>query len=182
MKKSFLVISFIILANLFVSAQKNTKPVFNSFLTGGLVFGKDIPGSYSVQSVNGIMMGKWFVGAGIGYDWQSRRSVPVFIDLKYAIRNFFVYTDGGVHFPVKETPDASYLKERSPAPGLYLDGGIGYTLRAGKKNEAIIFTLGNSLKAYTIRRELTTLDVLPRIRFREDYRLSRIMLRVGIRL
>ncbi len=164
--------------------QKHSGPVFNSYIAGGVVIGKSQTAA-AIQMVHGLTAGKYFIGAGIGYDWQPLRSRPVFISLRRSFTlgglSLFAYADGGIHLP-ERIHDGHNPIARPPKPGLCTDAGIGYSIPVGKtKRQALFLTAGNSLKQYKVQYFNDGLGTNAGL-LTERYSLSRITIRAGIKL
>jgi hypothetical protein len=106
--------------------------------------------SYALQTVNGVKLNSWFVGAGVGLDMYSKRSVPVFLGTRKYFGSKpnkpFLYADGGLNytwlnFIEKENAGSAY----STSPGLYMDAGFGVKLRS-KGGVAMVMSAGYSYK------------------------------------
>jgi hypothetical protein len=149
--------------------------------------------SGALQSVNGIEMGSFFIGAGVGIDFYRIRSVPLFIDIRHTIgkgkRKFFGYTDLGYHLPWASgvNPGDSWASERDFAGGIYADFGLGYLVAIGK-NDALILSAGYALKhmSETVIYDQICTDPWPGISCGPsinsyEYRFNRLSLKVGWR-
>jgi hypothetical protein len=93
------------LSVLFFNVQAQKKPIFNSITNIGALFGS-ADNSYSVQQIVGVEYKKIMLGAGVGLDAYSYRSLPVFIDTRYKLNNKkwqpFVYGQAGVNVAYSE--------------------------------------------------------------------------------
>ncbi len=149
--------------------------------------------SGALQSVNGIEMGSFFIGAGVGLDFYRIRSVPVFADIRQTIgkgkRKFFGYADIGYHLPWASEGNLgdTWASERDFAGGFYADIGLGYIAAIGK-NDALVMSFGYSLKHMSetaIYNQICT-DPWPGIICGPsinsyEYRFNRLSLKVGWR-
>jgi hypothetical protein len=106
--------------------------------------------SYAIQSINGVQMKSWFIGAGVGIDMYSKRSVPVFIEgrkwLGQKANKPFIYGGAGLNFTwlnfiEKEKAGLPY----STWPGLYMDAGFGVRVLTSR-SLAVVMSAGYSLK------------------------------------
>lgn len=83
--------------------------------------------------------GHFQVGAGIGLDDYTVRSVPLFADFRYNLNStpntFFAYSGAGVSMPWPthtQYPDYYDKKPDKTSPGLYTHVGLGYKTRFGQ--------------------------------------------------
>src|SRR5688500_18561364 len=87
-------------------AQSNQKTYFHSYNAVGFLAGKS-PIAFTAQTVNGIELHGWFIGAGFGIDDYKISSLPLFLDVKKFFRfknnKVFIYADGGSHSITKES-------------------------------------------------------------------------------
>jgi hypothetical protein len=109
--------------------------------------------SFEVQTVQGIRYKGYYLGAGVGIDRYYMKSVPLFAALRKDILNHkktpFIYFNIGTNYPWQNEKrnewwlDSWYKSET--LNGLYVDGGIGYTLPLkGRMN--FLVSLGYSQK------------------------------------
>lgn len=171
------------------NSHAQTKPRFGSHNYIGLLEGEQ--GSYfQIQSVNGIQYGTWFAGAGTGIDYYYFRSVPLFLsvskDLRNRERTFYLSADGGVNWLWdKETQGFPNGYARGDfRPSLYLGGGFGYKVGLKNKRDALLFSLGYSVKH--LRESLTNtlpcqIPPCPTTTDRVNYHFNRLSLRAGWR-
>lgn len=172
-----------LLIPLSLSAQQSPKPRFASYNSVGMLAGdRTVHGL--LQSVNGLSLGPWFVGAGLGIDSYRFRTVPVFVDGRYLFgkgRNkWFLHADAGYHFPWVKDPEAGI--EQDFGGGLYYDGGLGYQLNMTKRGWGMFFSVGFSEKWMEEERLLIPVcpggGCDPRNEY-YDYRFRRYSLKVG---
>ena len=161
---------------------------FQSINQLGAVQG-ELEGAFLLQSVNGIRLGQWFTGIGVGLDNYRFRGVPLFADVRHYILNKqrtpFIYADGGIHI--------NWLTDSQKAPkgfgtssdfknGVYTDFGVGYSL-GFKNNMAVLFSAGYSYKNITEKRSIPLWCLLPPCPVNIEtfrYGLNRVSLKVGI--
>jgi hypothetical protein len=176
-----LLVTLLLFINIFLHAQSKKQPRFASYNAIGLLAGKS-EYAFSLQSVNGVHWGKWFVGGGIALDNYQRLSFPVFLDIKWEFDikklHFFLYADAGDQF-VKGTgiPDDIYYRYDTKG-GIYLDGGAGMLIPVAKKT-AIFFTIGNTVKRYSDI--VSTTDSNAPYSNETTYKLSTLSIRGGLR-
>jgi hypothetical protein len=153
MKKLLLLFIVIICMHMCIRAQelKPRKITLHSISSIGLLNGSSGAG-YSVQSILGASLHRSFAGIGIGIDQYHLRSVPLFIDLRQelggALRNVFLYGDGGYNFGWITDNQKSQLLLYNPQKfrgGLYYDIGLGYTVKFSS-GDALLFTAGYTFK------------------------------------
>jgi hypothetical protein len=147
MKTKLTIISALaLIISLKMSAQNNIK--FGSINMGGVITGKS-KSTITLQTINGISSKKLFAGIGVGLDYYTYKSVPLFIDLRTLIgrTNFFIFADPGYNFPFKNTPDSKniYFDTYHFYGGFYSEAGFGYKLRV-VKNRYVLFSSGYSYK------------------------------------
>lgn len=104
-----------------------------------------------VQFSAGVKLHSLFAGAGAGMDFYRVKSIPVFADLRYSFgkqKQFFVYGNGGYNFPFNYKPKMQWWGQISDdvSGGIYMDGGIGLNMPAGKKH-SFGFSVGMSRKS-----------------------------------
>ena len=130
-------------------AMKTNKVKFTSINQVGLLNG-DAGADYDIRTINGISIGKWSIGAGVGIDDYINRSIPLFLDVRRDLgkRNNtpFVYASGGVNYTwlnhvQKEQKGLPY----STTPGGYADAGVGLKMKT-KGSVAVILSAGFSYK------------------------------------
>ena len=130
------------------AAAQSQKIEYGTVNQAGLLSGSKEQ-ALSVQTINGVKKGKWFVGAGTGLDFYSPRSVPIFLDVRSDLTNNkntpFAYADAGVNFTWLNQAQKQEKSFPKTSPGLYYDFGIGWKL-AGKNNRGFIVSAGYTLK------------------------------------
>ncbi len=105
---------------------------------------------YDLRTINGVSIGKWTVGLGLGIDNYAGRSVPVFIEgrKEFGKKNNlpFLYAGAGLNHTWLTT-DQKRQKggEYSTTPGMYVDAGIGVKLNT-KSKTAVVLSTGFSYK------------------------------------
>jgi hypothetical protein len=140
----------------------------------------------TVQSINGISINKWFVGAGAGIDYYGTRGVPLFLDVRRYLfssdKSPFIYADGGVHVPWATRSQDEYNGYMGDyKKGAYFDGGVGMKLQT-KSIGALLLSAGFSYKKVTEKAEAFTYYSFPNPEktyeyFRSEYR--RVVIKVG---
>ena len=59
---------------------------FHSINMAGIIKGEK--SSYiQLQTINGVAFNKWFAGAGMGLDYYTFRTIPLFLDVRRTITN-----------------------------------------------------------------------------------------------
>ena len=171
----------LLLLPLSIVAQQSPKPRFVSYNSVGMLLGdRTVHGL--VQTANGVSIGPWFVGAGLGIDSYRLRTVPVFLDGRYLFgrgkHKWFLYADAGYHVPWVKVAGS----ESAYGGGLYYDGGLGYQLSMTKKGWGMFFAAGFSEKWMEEDRLIIPFcpggDCDPRYES-FDYRFRRYSLKVG---
>ena len=166
-----------------VQAQNDSskpKLKFHSINQLGILEGQAGTG-FQVQSINGILFRKLFLGAGIGLDYYQMRSVPLFLDLRtYLLRSQkpFVYVDGGTHFPWARK---SFDWPAEYKAGLFYDMGIGYSVPL--RGCAFLVSAGYSYKAYKeIQRypNYCLTPPCPETVYNNSYQLRRVSVKMGL--
>jgi hypothetical protein len=107
-----------------------------------------------IQSVNGVSLGPWFLGAGAGIDYYRFRSAPLFVS---ATRDIALSRNGALVLGFDWGKNVSWYKVPDPADypgqttkttfsgGMYLNAGLGYEVKLGSR-KGLIFSLGYSQK------------------------------------
>lgn len=172
--------------------KKAPKPRFHSLEQVALINGKAAV-SASLQSVNGLGMGNWFSGLGVGLDFYRHRTVPLFLDVRKSFggqnRNkLFVYADGGINVPwVKDSEpvfsiwDWPVKTDYRYKAGTYMDAGFGYAVRISGDN-AILLSTGFSHKYFSEKRTTTRMGSANREVTdvqNYTYSLNRLMIKAG---
>jgi hypothetical protein len=143
--------------------------------------------SFQVQALAGIKKKDWFTGVGTGLDYYFQRSVPVYISVSRYHRllgqNFFVQGEGGMNFAWKRNVvhDWDNVISDTFKPGLYWNGGIGFSASLGKGN-AMMISLGYSYKHLQETKEFTVFCINPPCppqKEEYDYHLRRLSLKFG---
>ena len=176
----------------FTAAAQNDSIAFNpsklkftSLTSVGLMMGQSNP-QLSVQTVNGVQLEQWFLGAGVGLDYYFNRTVPLFLELRKTIlpkKHLYLYADGGINLPyIKENKDEMWFKS-DKKHGLYYDAGAGYLFTMQKTTG--FFSIGYSTKTYREVIEHSYIWGPPGMPVQKDryrYQFNRISLKAGIRL
>lgn len=112
-----------------LAAQTKGRIKFNSISQVGLMAGGSTNGLH-VQSVNGIRIETFSVGAGSGIDYYHFKTIPLFIDLRKNLWNRkqtpFMYLDIGTNLPSDRFVSESQWQKSNFSAGLFYDFGIGY--------------------------------------------------------
>jgi len=145
-----LIISIFLLISFQTIAQH--KFIFSSQNYIGLLEGER-GSAFQLQTVNGTKYHSWFTGVGTGIDWYYRRSIPLFLSIekhfiKNGARNFYLTANSGVNFPWKSNNNYNefgYSVQSTPA-GFYGEGGLGYKIGLGKKNDALLLQSSYTFK------------------------------------
>lgn len=143
-----------------------------------------------VETINGIKFPTWFLGVGTGIDWYYLRSIPVLLSvnkdfLKNGKRSFFVAAGGGVNFPWKENNYHNIwgYGQETFLTGLYWEGGLGYKVAIGKRNDALLMQAGYSYKHLAEKAEPGSIIIFNARELnsteRFDYKLRRLSLKIG---
>lgn len=193
MKRTTIVITVCILFQAVITSAQNDstinkvkkeKLLFHSINNIGLLEGEAGSG-LQLQTINGFQYKTWFIGAGVGLDYYSVRSIPLFLDVRKDILSkkipLFIYADAGIHFPWMRKYNATLL----PVPdysnnGLYYDAGLGYRLPL--KKYALAFSAGYSGKQYkseNLRYRPCTSGTCPPYKEQFDYKLRRLSIKAG---
>jgi hypothetical protein len=130
---------------------------FQSLLQGGQLAGEFGP-SWNLQTINGIYYKTWFAGIGVGLDYYTMRTIPLFIDVRKDLlsknRTPFLYADGGIHFDWLRTKEKPGWGSSEYNRGLYYDLGGGYKIGFGNR-DALLMSIGYTLKTMKEERLLT---------------------------
>jgi hypothetical protein len=147
MKRTIVMIP-VLLCCLAVNAQQKHAIVFNSYNSVGFVAGRS-PLDFTAQTENGIKFKQWFIGAGLGIDNYYRKTLPLFgaIKKEFNIRSnrLFLYGNIGGNFIAGDKELRKAFSTIAAKGGLYLDAGVGYKIKIGKRT-GLFFSLGNTIK------------------------------------
>jgi len=154
MKKRVIINISILILGVGLYAQEPVKrPVrknnFSTQVIAGLLEGGE-GSALQLQTINGWHYEKWFAGLGTGLDYYMFRSVPLFISVNRYLdpgsNRFLIQADVGMNIPwiSREITRFNNLVSDDFKPGLYWNGGIGFSA-GGKKNNLVI-TMGYSYK------------------------------------
>jgi hypothetical protein len=199
--RKYLLVFFVAVAlgkNSNAQDKGNSKTVFHSINTIGLLHGKD---GYAeqLQSINGLQLKSWFAGLGIGLDEYRFRTIPLFIDIRKEFgktaHKWFAYADVGYSFYwQKDTDVKTFPKDSKVQNGFCAETGIGYSIKLNQKLW-LLFSGGYSYK--TMKEEGRNvyfnpadppitggmwIDYAPAYGdiTSEQYHLSRLVLKVGL--
>jgi hypothetical protein len=160
--------------------QKKAKPKFQSIMQVGLLEG-ETGSAFQLQTINGFKFKNFSAGVGVGLDYYSIRSIPLFLDLRKNILNKdqtpFVYVDAGIHFP---WTGKQFDWATETDGGLFYDLGIGYRLPV--KYNAFLLSAGYSLKAYSAEERYSYwcgINPCPEIVNQYEYKLRRFSVKFG---
>jgi hypothetical protein len=130
--------------------QETANPFGVSVFAGMLEGGNST--SFQFQATGGIRLSKWYIGAGSGMDYYFYRSTPVFISVNRYLskgpHSFFIQGEGGMNFAwaASKIEDGwGNIISDKWKPGLYWNGGLGFSTGLGKKN-SLMLSLGYSYK------------------------------------
>lgn len=183
-----LLTAFVLLFGILVCAQQPgpSAPVrFYSVSQAGLLHG-EAGAAFQAQTVNGLRWGTWAAGLGVGFDNYEVRSIPLFIQVQKQLplfdRSFSVYLDGGVHLPTQTQLADVFSPDYQT--GTYLDAGLQYHWRIGKKLGPV-FSVGYTEKRYYWEETRGVWCLLPpcgTYQSRWDIINRRLSVKAGIRL
>lgn len=179
MKQKLVVVSLLILASVVCFAQVKNKFSFASINQVGTLSGESST-EFQMQSINGIGNKSISAGVGIGLDYYSEQTVPVFIDVRKKFFNglgAFVFADAGYSIAIKNSLEEFEMGRKG---GIYYAFGLGYEFPIDKKVNAV-FDFGYSYKRFS-----KIIDNEPwRSSTHEfatyDYSLNRISVKAGLR-
>lgn len=121
---------------------------FRSINSVGLLSGQK-ENALLLQTVNGASYKSWFAGIGLGLDYYSFRTLPLFLDLRKEFfkgsDKIFVYADLGISLAWVENSQKSGLINEKFTNGFYDDFGLGYKKQFGRRN-ALVLGIGYSYK------------------------------------
>jgi len=136
-----------------VTNSKGCPCGFQSILQGGLLEGMG-GSSWNLQTINGAYYKSWFAGIGIGLDYYSMRTIPLFIDARKELfrkkSTPFLYGDAGIHFDWLKKNEKRSWGTSEYNRGFFYDAGAGYKFGFGNRN-ALLLSAGYTMK--TIREE-----------------------------
>ena len=184
MKPKFICCLVVALFSLSAYTQKS-KIKFNSLNMVGLAAGESRPFGL-LQTVNGVIYNSWFAGIGVGLDYYSYKTIPVFFDLRRDISKGFIYADLGYNFPWKEKPgkEIPFYNSYQFTRGLYSDIGIGYKINL-RNNPSFLFSAGYSYKKVYNKIGVVSPCLVapcPEDFSKYEYEYGRIILKAGIEL
>lgn len=179
---------WVLLICCFISATtwSQAKPAFRSQNYLGLLEGK-AGSAFQFQTVNGIQLGTWFAGAGVGLDWYLFRSAPLFLslnkDFKAGPKTFYFSLDGGTNFSwEKRRSEWGEFSTSKFYPRWYGGFGLGYKSMFKNNKDAILINLGYSYKQMREKQTIPTYCINPpcpvTIEY-YNYKTNRVSLRLG---
>lgn len=183
--KTYLITSVCLM--LYINNWAQKKPVFHSINQFGVTTGSSGE-SFSVQTINGIKYKQYSAGVGIGLDWYSTRTVPIFIDVR---REFgqqahkpFVYANLGASraWWKGNISENSTSKIENHTRACW-EAGAGYNIHL-KNKTALVLSVGYSFKQVSYSQPYVNTfnnTWLPYTSLnRYDYYYKRIAIRAGI--
>jgi len=136
---------------------------FHSINQVGILAGSS-DAAIQLQTVNGVQYKTCFAGIGVGIDYYSVRSIPLFLALrKYiAIKKgaLYGYGDGGINYVWQRKYDATFQALPTYDNGLYYDIGLGYRFPVNKFG-ALSLNAGFSGKEYSSTSEQVNPCLIP---------------------
>lgn len=178
----------IIIVPLLATAQKAAnKPHFYNVTQFGWLLGSN-QHTYSLQTINGVAVNKYYAGIGIAYDKYGYKSIPVFADLRYSLlagktNTLQVYGNAGFNNPLNsdELPrkysngeDYNTMKK-----SFYGEAGISYLVNIG---DDLYLTVGAGYNYKTfkyVEKFYTGNTNIPNIATNYTYRYNKYVLRLG---
>jgi len=181
--KFFLIIVFVFT---YIDSTAQKKAIFSSQNYIGLLEGEH-NSKLQMQTINGMKYKSSFIGLGTGIDWYYLRSIPIFLSLNRDFlqkknRNFFIVLNGGINLPWEKNNDFNELgyPRGRLLTGFYWEGGLGYKIGIGNRNNALLLQLAYNYKRLgekTINHVYDTPELDPTERF--DYYLRRLSMKIG---
>lgn len=151
MKNKWLIIT-VLFPVLSFSQENSSKSRFNTIASVGFAAGEGTVKPLFQLSA-GLRYGRFFTGAGLGFDQYNFKSLPLFADWRM---NFgrtgsgFLYTNWGYNFATRNK-SGSYnwftTTDRFDG-GFYMDAGVGYRIHLSSLHRLLIST-GYSQKNIT---------------------------------
>jgi hypothetical protein len=144
--------------------------------------------AFQIQTINGLQRRGWFAGVGTGLDYYRYRSIPLFFSLSKKIgnqnRGFFISMDEGINFAwyKREKRWADDFTSSKFSPSLYWVPSIGYSFGLRNNKDAILIGIGYSYKHLKEKVERSVFCINPPcepVIERYDYRLNRLLMRIG---
>jgi hypothetical protein len=186
MKKLLYILVFITIGNSrSADAQCNCK--FSSQQYVGLLEGEK-GSAFQLQTVNGLKYKTWFTGIGVGLDYYTFRSVPVFLSVNKEFligrNSIYVLLDAGYNIPwyKREEGRGNNFISSDFSGGLYWSGGVGYKISVNKNRDAVLLNLGYSFKRMQESQEMPVFCINPPCKSsfeKYDYKLNRLSLKLG---
>lgn len=195
MKKIFFTaIFFLLLAGVYAQQEKNRLYVIPQM---GLLNGDNFVSGQVALSC-GYDLKNISVGLGVAVDYYKMRTIPVFAELRAPLgksKQPFLYLNAGPNFtwPLQSQYTQHWVALPTPGVqrdrytvGIYGDVGFGYAFPLAKTNK-LLLSIGYSLKTInqsyneTVVTEFAPFTLVTRER-ELNYSLSRVMVRVGIKL
>ena len=183
MNKLLMLIGVFVIITAGAVAQISTKiqnrtGKFHSYNTVQLLNGSTST-SAAISSVNGFQFYRFFTGVGVGYDYYFRRTIPLFVEVRYNVlgnkRKVQLFADYGVNFLVDKSNGSQNNKT-----GKYWSTGFDYFIPVHK--DALTIGLGFSSKQVIYFGDnFISLPVVgwQNVPVKYDYSLNRIAIRFG---
>ena len=182
-----IILCTIMLLAIQIAINAQQKFSFRSSNYVGLLEG-ETGSAFQLQTINGFQHRGWFGGIGTGLDYYRYRSIPLFFSLNKKIGNqssgFFISMDEGLNFAWynrEKRWDNDFISSKF-SPSLYWSPGIGYSLGLRNNKDAILISIGYSYKHLKEKVERPVFCINPPcepVIERYDYRLNRLLMRVG---
>jgi hypothetical protein len=164
--------------------KNNCSCGFQTMIQGGLLEGAR-GASWHLQTVNGAYYKTWFAGVGVGLDYYSMRTIPLFLDLRKDLfknkRTPFLYADAGIHFDWLKTKEKPGWGSSEYDRGFYYDAGVGYKIALGNR-DALQVSTGYTMKRLREERSVVPWCIQPPCNPSKEYynySFSRISFKVG---
>ena len=180
-----LITIMLIVAVNIANAQCNCK--FSSQQYAGLLEGEK-GSAFQLQTVNGLKFKTWFTGVGVGLDYYTYRSVPLFLSINKEFllgrNSIYALLDAGYNFPwyKREEGRGSNFISSDFSGGFYWSGGMGYKISVNKNRDAVLLNLGYSFKHMQESQEMPAFCVNPPCKSlveKYDYKFNRLSLKLG---
>ena len=186
MKKLLFILIVLMISKLHTAiAQCNCK--FSSQQYVGLLEGEK-GSAFQLQTVNGLKYKTWFTGIGVGLDYYTYRSVPLFLSINKEFllgrNSIYALLDGGYNFPwyKREEGRGNNFISSDFSGGFYWSGGVGYKIAVNKNRDAVLLNLGYSFKHMQEMQEMPVFCINPpcdSMFEKYDYKLNRLSLKLG---
>lgn len=152
--KKFFIITYILLTELLVHAQKKVDKIHFTSINGISLISGENSNNIGIQSVNGIRFRQnWIIGLGVAYDTYQVPSVPVFMELRKYLGQKkiipFLYADAGRNITLHNSnyPSSNTFETYHFTPAYYLEAGIGMS-RTFTRKTTLFLSAGYSSKQF----------------------------------